>query len=194
MAEEKAVGVQTDNTEIKSDASTAEPLQIDVKEAPAIEPVQSSVPLPEVKTEESSSNLDTTPVANQPPLASAATAESGAPKPDAPIAPEAEAEANSENVPIAHKKVIEPLNDVTQTPPNLNELLQKEGLKETASPVVVQDASLPANSVVSPGSAAPTAEQNGGSPSPAGAPGNVITPGGGSISTPGANQPSDIAL
>ncbi len=103
-------------------------------------------------------------------------------------------EDTSENVPIAHKKVIEPINDMSQTAPNLKELLAKEDMKSADSPVVAPDPSLPVQSVIKPGNVdTPSTNTSDSAPSQ---PGNVITPGGGSISSPamGAQKPSDIAL
>ena len=57
------------------------------------------------------------------------------------------------SVPIAHKKVIEPINDMAQTAPNLNELLAKEEQKPTVTPIVVTDIRTPepiAESIIKP--------------------------------------------
>ncbi|MES2971949.1 MAG: response regulator [Patescibacteria group bacterium] len=100
---------------------------------------------------------------------------------------QAQPDTNSDdqkNVPIAHKKVIEPLDDMTQKGPDLQTLLAKEDQKVALSPVVGIGAP-PVQSVVKPGGETIT---------PAGAndttnphqPGNVIQPGSG--------EPSDFAL
>ncbi len=110
----------------------------------------------------------------------------------APKAAEKDEPANYGNVPIARKKVIEPINDMTQTPPNLNQLMAKEDQKEAVSPIVQPDTTLPVEAVIQPGGAT-TAPSNEAEDTRTHKPGNVVTPGGGIISDTG-QQPSDIAL
>lgn len=102
---------------------------------------------------------------------------------------------NDGNVPIAHKKVIEPINDLTQNPPNLSELMAKEDQKEAISPVVQPETTLPAEAVIQPGGATvtPSEDKEDNQEDKTHKPGNIITPGGGTISD-GSQQPSDIAL
>lgn len=192
QAEEAAVGAQIDqfaSAEAQPPAETAKPtpaIQIDVKdelEEPK-QPLESADP--------------TKPATISNPDSKLASAVDEIVKKDEPEAPAPQADKNdadSENVPIAHKKVIEPINDLTQTAPNLSELLAKEDQKEAISPVAQPEPSLPAQSVVQPAPASNSADSAENSTEQH-KPGNVITPGGGTISAPaaGSEQPSDIAL
>lgn len=94
---------------------------------------------------------------------------------------------DNDNVPVAHKKVIEPINDVTPSAPNLNELLAKEQLKETISPVV-SSANPPAETVVEPNGGATVTPAEIGTEPDQHKPGNIVHP------VPESNNPSDIAL
>lgn len=67
-------------------------------------------------------------------------------QPDQPVSPD------DQNVPIAHKKVIEPINDVTNNGPSLSDLLAKEDSTESVNP------NPPAENVVNPGGAITPAE------------------------------------
>lgn len=104
-----------------------------------------------------------------------------------------EESTRGDNVPIAHKKVIEPINDMSQKSPDLNELVAKEDQKEAISPVVQADTTLAAEAVIQPGGATTTPTGKDDEPK-LHKPGNVITPGGGTVSDAGSEQPSDIAL
>lgn len=191
--EEAAVGEQINQfasaetkTEPTDPGKATSTIQIDVKnelEDPN-QPLESADP--------------TKPAATSSPDSKLASAVDEIVKNDEPKAPEPQAEKDandSENVPIAHKKVIEPINDLTQTAPNLTELLAKEDQKEAISPVMQQEPSLPAQAVVQPAPSANSAVDTENSTEQH-KPGNVITPGGGTISMPtaGSEQPSDIAL
>ncbi len=111
----------------------------------------------------------------------------------APEEAKADESGSGDNVPIAHKKVIEPINDMSQKSPDLNELAAKEDQKEAVSPVVQADTTLPAEAVIQPGGATTTPKSEDEGPK-LHKPGNVIIPGGGTVSDAGSEQPSDIAL
>ncbi len=94
--------------------------------------------------------------------------------------------SNGDNVPIAHKKVIEPINDMTQKGPNLEELAAKEEQKESSAAAAVVT-SPPAESVEKSASPPDAKSEEAVATH---APGNVITPAG----SKGTEQPSDVAL
>ncbi len=104
-----------------------------------------------------------------------------------PSTPDAAADGS---VPIAHKKVIEPIS-TGEEKSDLNELAAKEEQKDAVSPVATA-ATPPVASVVQPGGATVTPATSGGS---AGTdqPGNVITPTGGA-SPDTSGTPADLAL
>lgn len=94
---------------------------------------------------------------------------------------------DDDNVPVAHKKVIEPINDLTPNAPNLTDLLAKENQKTALSPVA-EVVNPPAESVVQPsGGGAVTPAELGDQPDKH-QPGNIVHP------APDAQNPSDIAL
>ena len=101
-----------------------------------------------------------------------------------PAAPPTDQNATENNVPVAHKKVIQPLNTLDQSAPNLNDLLVKEQAKDALAPGNAF-APAPTNSVVQPGGATVTPATPGGTAAPS-QPGNVVQPG------PG--DPASIAL
>ncbi len=113
-------------------------------------------------------------------------------KTESPPETEEEETANSNNVPIAHKKVIEPINDMTEKAPDLNDLVAKEEQKDAISPVAVVS-SPPIESVIQPGGATIIPVKKDGETN-VHTPGNVITPSGGTVSEIGTEQPSDLAL
>ncbi len=87
------------------------------------------------------------------------------------------------NVPVAHKKVITPLNEVVQSAPDLNDLLAKQKQKDALAPGV--SVIPPADSVIQPGGATVTPASNGTPPTTT-EPGNIVHPSGG--------DPASIAL
>jgi CheY-like chemotaxis protein len=98
--------------------------------------------------------------------------------------------SSGDNVPVAHKKVIQPINDLTSKGPDLNELLAEEA--DNPSPIAP-----PANTVIAPGGTAVTpAAVLPSTPPPAPEvtqPGNVIQPVGGAAPS-GDIDPNAIAL
>jgi hypothetical protein len=99
---------------------------------------------------------------------------------------------DDDGVSIAHKKVIQPINDTAPTAPDLNELLAKEGISS------LDDAPTPQPNQSYGVSPAPTAPAPAPAPTPSGAPsystphppGHVISPN----NNPSGVDPNSIAL
>ncbi len=156
-----------------SPISSPDPVQISVKDAPPISSEidgQSSSSTDKKKDEVSTKSADNT------------TIESTSD----------EVKNKENNVTIANKKVIAPINDLTDKKPNLVELEAKENQKDALSPVVSQADGLPAETIIQPGGATIAPElanqENLSVPNS----NNIIMPNAGTPNSPG--QPSDVAL
>ncbi|HSX46776.1 MAG TPA: response regulator [Patescibacteria group bacterium] len=170
---------------VDSTPSNEPPTQVESEATPAPEPTEAA--------DSDAGNLGTTPPTEE--IAVKVAPAVGEPSPSADASPENtlvdtpsdtanNATDDGEHVPIAHKKIIEPLNDPTAAKPDLDSLLAKEeekGSLAAGSP----PANPPADSVVQPGGATVTPPATGQAPD-AGAPGNTIHPTG--------DDPGNVAL
>lgn len=118
------------------------------------------------------------------------TPPSAAPAVTPPAAP-APTKREDDGVPIAHKKVIKPISDMTETAPNLNDLLAKEGITSLDNDDTHPASPTNPASVVSPGNAPPPAQASAvsGLPTTPHPPGHVISP-----SNNSGVDPNSIAL
>lgn len=131
------------------------------------------------------------PPANPTPVTPAEEAVTSLPTEEAPATiPVKEAPPLPTDVPAGNnddsprKKVIQPINDLSATGANLNELLEKEQLKEAAAPSTPTPAPV-ATSVVGPGGATVT-------PAAADQPANATVPG--ATVAPSGDDPANVAL
>jgi hypothetical protein len=105
---------------------------------------------------------------------------------------------DDDGVAIAHKKVIKPISDMSESAPNLDELLAKEGITNLDD--THPGAPEPAPSIVSPGNTPPPAPASAisGLPTTPHPPGHVISPNPSTGNAPdsGTNNidPNSIAL
>jgi CheY-like chemotaxis protein len=132
-------------------------------EEPSESPAETTLPEAPVETVE---------VAQAPPTENVITPTEATPQPlmtDIMPPPEAGPDQSNGSVPIANKRVIQPISDISNKAPSLNELLQKE----QDSPAVP---ATPATSVVSPGgqTVIPVTTD---APIEPSQPGNVVAPG-----------------
>jgi len=126
------------------------------------------------------------------PVAPSITAPTPQPAPAATPAPGTPGDKDDDGVSIAHKKVIQPINDTAPTAPDLNELLAKEGISS------LDDAPTPQPNQSYGVSPAPTAPAPAPAQTPSGAPsyntphppGHVISPN----NNPSGVDPNSIAL
>ena len=176
--ESDSLNQDTPISENTASQSSAEPVQISVKDAPSLpsDSDESDSPTDADKKKDEDTAKETEAVNNAP--------QEPASKPDE--------NPNENNVPIANKKVIEPINDLTQKIPDLSELEAKENQKEALSPVQSQASNLPSEAVIQPGGAAELSEpKNLGDREPDNSE-NIILPSG--HATSGTSSPADIAL
>jgi len=193
-SEEAAVKAQIDNFEAQPIASEPVPETTETnpkpveKQAVITESLATEAPTPEIDVKEAPANNEAT-TSKDTKLAEAVNdlvKETEA-------APEAQADepSDGDNVPIAHKKVIEPISDNTpEKAPDLSELAAKEEQKDALS-AVATPTTPPVASVVQPGGATvtPASSDNASTDTP----GNVITPTGAAPADSG-EHPADLAL
>ena len=208
VEEEKAVDAQIDKFEAEPAPPSTEPEPIAVAPIEATknesdsldEPTADDVKVTNNNFEPQSISVKETPAESNDATGSAKEAEvaeaiNDIVKEETPMQASDDNESSSDsNVPVAHKKVINPINDLSQKPPDLNELAAKERENEAVSPVVAYD-SIPVESVIQPSGAIVTPATKDGDAS-MDQPGNVIIPEGGVAGGTSTTDehPSDLAL
>ncbi len=133
---------QSAATSIPVQAAPIVPIAIQPSEPAQADQGQATTPIPQISTNETSSDA-----VKPPSREMAAVPSTVAPAPAPTPAPLPPSGHDSVELPSAHKKVIEPINDLT-TKPDLNALLAKEEGKEHADEPVDPP---PTNTVIEPG-------------------------------------------